>query len=160
MGSREEFERALQLYASRHVTGSGSMGLIRKIASHFYDLRQSEIDAKDKVIDDLALQKAILKAHRDRIMEENAALKAEVLYLSETFEQFKSEFVKVSKENPALKAEAKRLRADAKRYRYLRDRNLETIDKGGIFAGIVPENAVINGIDLDQHIDAALKETK
>lgn len=46
---------------------------------------------------------------------------------------------------------------DAARYRWLRGRNLETIQKGGVFAGVTPENMVINGVDLDNAIDAAIE---
>lgn len=45
---------------------------------------------------------------------------------------------------------------DAKRYRWLRQRDLETIGVGGVFAGMTPENIVLNGDDLDNAIDAAL----
>lgn len=94
--SRERFEKTLQEYASQHATGS--IGLVRKIAGHFYDARQpeieslkgrlhsyveafrreenradvaeGEIDAKTKVIDDLALEKGILKAEIGRLKDE------------------------------------------------------------------------------------------
>ena len=46
---------------------------------------------------------------------------------------------------------------DAKRYQYLRNRPLDTITSGGIFAGMTPENIVLNGVDLDEHIDAAIE---
>lgn len=46
---------------------------------------------------------------------------------------------------------------DARRYRYLRERDLDTIDKGGVFAGMTPENVVLNGDDLDQAVDAAME---
>ncbi len=46
--------------------------------------------------------------------------------------------------------------ADVERYRWLRDRDLETIDKGGVFAGMTPKNVVLNGADLDNAIDAAM----
>ena len=46
--------------------------------------------------------------------------------------------------------------ADAARYRWLRSRDLDTIDAGGIFIGRVPENTVINGEDADRAIDAAI----
>ena len=45
---------------------------------------------------------------------------------------------------------------DAARYRWLRERDLETVHKGGVFAGMTPENYVINGVDLDAAIDAAI----
>lgn len=45
---------------------------------------------------------------------------------------------------------------DAKRYRWLRMRDVDTIHRGGIFAGITPQNVVVNGDDLDAAIDAAI----
>ncbi len=54
-----------------------------------------------------------------------------------------------------LRAEAEQLRKDAERYRWLRERDLETISRGGVFAGMTPENIVLNLEDLDAEIDAA-----
>lgn len=54
-----------------------------------------------------------------------------------------------------LIAEVEHLRKDAARYRWLRERDLETISRGGIFAGMTPENIVLNLEDLDAEIDAA-----
>ena len=45
---------------------------------------------------------------------------------------------------------------DAARYRWLRARDLETIGQGGVFAGMTPQNVILNGQDLDDAIDAAL----
>lgn len=45
---------------------------------------------------------------------------------------------------------------DAARYRYLRERDLDTIKSGGVFAGQTPENFILNGDDLDAKIDAAI----
>lgn len=59
-----------------------------------------------------------------------------------------------------LVAEVRRLREDADRYRWLRGRDLDTIGMGGLFVGLVPDNLVINDIDLDQAIDAALAKEK
>lgn len=56
-----------------------------------------------------------------------------------------------------LIAEVERLRKDAARYRWLRERDLETIRQGGVFAGMTPENIVLNQEDLDAEIDAALE---
>lgn len=55
---------------------------------------------------------------------------------------------------PAFEA----MRKDAERYRWLRNRDLDSIVEGGIFAGKVPDNLVINGEDLDMEIDAAMFE--
>lgn len=48
------------------------------------------------------------------------------------------------------------LRKDAERYRWMRERDLETVHRGGVFAGVTPENLVLNGNDLDDRIDAAM----
>lgn len=53
-------------------------------------------------------------------------------------------------------SELRQLTADANRYRYLRAADIDAVHKGGIFAGKTPENLVINGIDLDEEIDALL----
>lgn len=45
---------------------------------------------------------------------------------------------------------------DAARYNYLRDRDLDTITKGGVFAGMTPKNVILNGVDLDDAIDKAM----
>jgi hypothetical protein len=42
---------------------------------------------------------------------------------------------------------------DAERYRWLKTRDIDTIHRGGIFCGIVPDNVVINGEHLDAAID-------
>lgn len=46
----------------------------------------------------------------------------------------------------------------ADRYRYLRERPLDAVSAGGVFAGKTPDNVVLNGADLDAAIDAAMKE--
>jgi hypothetical protein len=48
------------------------------------------------------------------------------------------------------------MRVDAERYRWLRNRNLDAIKNGGVFAGMTPSNVVLNGEDLDLEIDAAM----
>lgn len=44
----------------------------------------------------------------------------------------------------------------AKRYAWLRARDLDTVHEGGVFAGLTPSNVVLNGADLDEAIDAAM----
>jgi hypothetical protein len=46
----------------------------------------------------------------------------------------------------------------ARRYAYLKRRPLTaiTVAEGGVFAGQIPENVVLNGADLDERIDAAM----
>lgn len=50
----------------------------------------------------------------------------------------------------ALEAE---IRQDARRYRWLRERDVNAIDSGGLFVGLTPNNVVLNGDDLDIEID-------
>lgn len=42
---------------------------------------------------------------------------------------------------------------DSDRYRHLRAKPLDTIKSGGVFAGKIPDNVVLNGIHLDRAID-------
>ena len=46
---------------------------------------------------------------------------------------------------------------EAMRYRWLRRKNLDTIQRGGVFAGLTPENVVLNGEDLDRAIDREIQ---
>ena len=46
--------------------------------------------------------------------------------------------------------------ADAERYQVLRQADVDTIHNGGLFAGLTPDNIVVNGNDLDQRVDAVL----
>lgn len=45
----------------------------------------------------------------------------------------------------------------AERYGWLRDRDLNTIHRGGVFAGKTPENLVLSGADLDAAIDIQME---
>lgn len=49
---------------------------------------------------------------------------------------------------------------DAARYRWLRERDLDSIDKGGVFAGMTPENLVLSGDELDAAIDLQMSFEK
>jgi len=49
--------------------------------------------------------------------------------------------------------EMESLELDAARYRWLKSRDLDAIHQGGVFAGLTPDNVVLNGDDLDRHID-------
>lgn len=45
---------------------------------------------------------------------------------------------------------------DATRYRWLRERDLDTIDQGGVFVGLTPHNLLLNGVELDVVVDSAI----
>ena len=47
---------------------------------------------------------------------------------------------------------------DAARYRYIREKGLDTIERGGVFAGKTPHNVVLNGDDLDAAVDAEMEQ--
>ncbi|MBG7052712.1 hypothetical protein I5J19_31325 [Pseudomonas aeruginosa] len=70
-------------------------------------------------------------------------------------EPIKASFIAAANPQAILKliAEVEHLRKDAARYRWLRERDLETISRGGIFAGMTPENIVLNLEDLDAEIE-------
>lgn len=59
----------------------------------------------------------------------------------------------------ALKYSAK-LEQDAKRYQFLRSRDLDTVNVGGVFVGMTPMNVVLNGEDLDRAVDDAMRSNK
>lgn len=44
----------------------------------------------------------------------------------------------------------------AERYRHLRNKDIDTIDKGGVFAGMTPDNLILTGEDLDRAVDAEI----
>lgn len=56
--------------------------------------------------------------------------------------------------------EIERLRKDAERYQVLRQADVDTIHNGGLFAGLTPENIVLNGRDLDERVDAVITSHK
>ena len=49
---------------------------------------------------------------------------------------------------------------NAERYQVLRQADIDTIHNGGLFAGLTPDNIVINGSDLDQRTDAVIDSHK
>lgn len=61
-----------------------------------------------------------------------------------------------SREHEEAKEALLRLAKDARRYRWLRERDLDAIHAGGVFAGQTPQNLVLNGEDLDGAVDAAI----
>lgn len=58
----------------------------------------------------------------------------------------------------ALRDNKQESNIDAARYRFLRNRDLETITQGGVFAGMTPDNYILNGEDLDQAVDVAMQQ--
>ena len=62
-------------------------------------------------------------------------------------------------QNIDQRIEFMQLQRDAARYQFLRNRDLESIKVGGVFAGMTPDNVVLNGVDLDAAIDAAMSLT-
>ncbi|MDR8389118.1 hypothetical protein MKS85_26770 [Pseudomonas sp. JL2] len=91
-----------------------------------------------------------LAQHFEEMKAREAALQ---LLLNERDEQLTSLEQRRYAEQQAREA----AECNAARYRWLRGRNLETIHQGGVFAGKTPENMVINGVDLDNAIDAAIE---
>lgn len=53
----------------------------------------------------------------------------------------------------ALRTENARLRTDASRYQHLRNKDLSAISDGGVFAGMTPNNTVLNEGHLDLAVD-------
>lgn len=58
-------------------------------------------------------------------------------------------------------AALKRLRQDAERYRFLRDRNPGEEGAGvlaGLFIGMVPDNVILTGVDADLALDREMRK--
>lgn len=72
-------------------------------------------------------------------------------------QQFEAGALKACSGMTAPEAEIAALRTDAERYRWLRSRDLNSINKGEIFRGMTPQNIVLNEGDLDAAIDLAMK---
>jgi len=75
--------------------------------------------------------------------------------LCDTYQAMK---IRAENEVETLKAQNQTLRTDAERYRWLRSRDLETIAQGGVFAGMTPQNMVLNEETLDEAVDAAMAQ--
>lgn len=60
----------------------------------------------------------------------------------------------------ALIVENETLRRNADRYLVLRQADVDTIQNGGLFAGLTPDNIVINGHHLDEQTDAVIAARK
>jgi len=45
------------------------------------------------------------------------------------------------------------LSKDAMRYQHLKGKDLENLQEGGVFAGLIPESLILGGVDLDKQID-------
>lgn len=45
------------------------------------------------------------------------------------------------------------IQKDAERYRKLRNADISAVHEGGVFAGLTPDNVVLNGEDLDVAVD-------
>lgn len=57
-------------------------------------------------------------------------------------------------------SEARQDKLDAARYRWIRNRDENTIENGGIFAGQTPQNLILTKQDLDKAIDAEMSADK
>ena len=133
----------------------GMDGLINKgLATKNYKARESlgaEYKPNDLSITGYGVARKYYKAKTQSLATENKELKEALAYYS------------VPDNYNALKSMQSKLEAaekDAKRYRYLRGRDLDTINNGGVFAGITPDNFILTGDDLDEAVDKALSTTK
>ncbi|HGN2557727.1 TPA: hypothetical protein ACKR1C_000496 [Pseudomonas aeruginosa] len=109
----------------------------------------------------------------DRLKAENEAVLAANRDCIDWFNQIKTEYDECASTIPgvyymdppdggdvSVPEQLRRMARDAARYRWLRERDLETIRQGGVFAGMTPENIVLNLEDLDAEIDAAIEGAK
>ncbi|MCL6701119.1 ead/Ea22-like family protein [Pseudomonas sp. T1.Ur] len=90
-----------------------------------------------------------LKKEIDRLRDENEELRAQI---------GRAQIVELA--NFDWDAELTALRKNAERYEVLRQADLDTIHNGGLFAGLTPENVVVNGGELDVLVDAVIASRK
>lgn len=116
-----------------------------------YEAPQPQEDALDAVNID-RLGKALTKlGHSTWVSQEEAAAD-----IPRWINALTSCVLEIPEAAPQPQADAR----DAERYRFLRSRDLETVNSGGVFAGVTPDNIVLNGADLDAEIDAAIAAAK
>lgn len=120
------------------------------------------IDGRDVV---LAEDFDTALAHQNELREDLQELEARSDSRGRQSSEFESRMGNLQVENGKLNdrlatadERANLLARDAARYRWLRERDLNSISAGGMFVGRTPQNIVLNGEDLDQAIDAKLAE--
>lgn len=99
-------------------------------------------------------------AERDATLAREAALREEMACKDVVIEDLLDSNSDMVQCLTAAEQRNAELELDAGRYRFLRNRDLETIHLGGVFAGMTPDNIVLNGIDLDVAIDAGAGSDK
>jgi hypothetical protein len=135
MTKNEEFEKCM---GDPTMPDDSSPDYDEWLFSKGYDARQPEIDA--------------LKAKNDALGHD---IKGNLKTIVEFYEEnvaLKDSNKRLAFHNKNLQAEVERLRKDAERYRWLREHVAE-IDFWG-------DEFVLDREQLDEHIDAAMKETK
>ena len=100
-----------------------------------------------------------LKAARESEKEGLTGLYPKALQiLAEQFKKLEGDLAGYVLTHKSDSSHITNLELDAARYRWLRDRDLDTISAGGVFAGQTPENFILNGVDLDSAIDQAMRK--
>lgn len=106
----------------------------------------------------LATDRANMMPEDDRDLV--LALVCESDRLNRESQNLSDQLGRCDRERRELKAENESLKKDAERYQVLRQANIDTIHNGGLFAGLTPDNVVINGCDLDDRTDAVIRSRK
>lgn len=132
--------------------------------------QRQQIARDSQTINQLRQKLQSAEVDRDRLKAENEAILAANRDCIDWFNQIKTEYDECASTLPgvyymeppdggdvSVPEQLRRMARDAARYRWLRERDLETIRQGGVFAGMTPENIVLNQEDLDSEIDAALE---
>lgn len=113
----------------------------------------------------LAAQNERLEKSQDELAWNNALLRAELMDIPDCgcghphCNQCRADRARKETLDQTAEAEISRRITDAERYQWLRSRPLDTIRSGGVFAGETPRNIVLNGDDLDERIDAAIRKS-
>jgi hypothetical protein len=78
------------------------------------------------------------------------------IYLSLTFDGVREITKRIDGAGLVPRRSEAKDEADLRRYRFLRNADIDAIHNGGIFAGKTPENIILTGADLDSEIDIAM----
>jgi len=128
-------------------------GLLAPVAASTAKIRQRWLDNIDA-----ATRAGIPKLVRQRLTRTYAEIQDSMKHGGRS--RLLEEVDRLDRECDTVKAEREDLRKNADRYLVLRHADVDTVHNGGLFAGLVPDNVVINGEDLDQRTDAVIEEQR
>ncbi len=147
--AQAEIERLRgQTKKQRHV--------IPKVYSRVAAVADDMCDEGDRVFLDTTNDAGVLRDLREE-WDAHKIMGEEIITSEQEAQTYRKRTIAAEADRDALRAEVEALRRDAERYRWLRSHILDTIQRGGVFAGQTPQNVVMAEEDLGAVVDAALR---